>query len=888
MANTYFQKELTAEGHPLGIRFIGVNESRFKLGSISVSLVMPLEKGKTGARALVPYLLKCSSRLHGTSAELNRELAMLYGAELGVSVQRLGDMQQIIMSITFLDDRYTIGGEKLSSQCAKLLCDVLFDSIRFRDEDIEREKRLLIEQIEAERNDKLGYSIEQCIKNAGLGEPMGIDPKGTPEEIEALTTNDLIDAAADMTLYAKKDIVAVGMFDFNSVARTFCDMFADIARDPVNIELPAQVITGSGAGRSVTERVPVTQTNLVQLMRLPADIDEYSARLMATCLGGSVSSLFFKHIREELSLCYYCSAAYVRSKHMLMIYSGLSDDKLSQAADEIKAQIAVAADGRLTSEDIEAARLALTDGYRQVYDSVGAVAGWYLGRVLDAEPDTPEQAAERIAAVTADDIAAAAKALSPDVTFTLRPEASPEDVPASETSEFSDGINAPVQDSAEEYDGFTRHTVRRLGECYYEKKHPTGVTIYVYPRPQSDGVYAMFGARAGSVDDNFVPYGESEAVVVPNGIAHFLEHKLFESEELGAFERYAKTGANANAYTSFDRTVYLFSCSANFEQSFEILLDFVQSPYFTEQTVAKEQGIIGQEISMYDNDPSWVIMLNMLDAMYQKDHIRYSIAGSAESISHITADMLYQCYNAFYHPENMAICVAGNVTPAQVSELCDRLLKPSDRHSPTRLVPDEPDEVLKDYVEQDMDVAAPLFMLGFKDTAPHMDEGVIKQSVLGAIALGSFIGKYSALYDRLLNDGLINESFGTEYYMIRTASASLISGESSEPVRVRELINAELERVAREGLDAETFECARRDIYGTMISGLNTNAGIASDLMDAFITGGTIDDRIDFAASVTKEQAEAFLRERLVPERSVLSVIKPIKQIRNSEPRIPN
>ena len=185
-----------------------------------------------------------------------------------------------------------------------------------------------------------------------------------------------------------------------------------------------------------------------------------------------------------------------------------------------------------------------------------------------------------------------------------------------------------------------------LAERYYKVKHDSGLTIYVYPKEGYSSTYAIFGTKYGSINNCF-KVDNGETVSVPDGIAHYLEHKLFESEDGDAFSRYAKTGANANAYTSFDKTCYLFSCTDNFEESLEILLDFVQSPYFTKETVAKEQGIIGQEIKMYDDSPSWRVMFNMLMNMYKTHPVRIDIAGTVESIAKITPEYLYTCYNTY-------------------------------------------------------------------------------------------------------------------------------------------------------------------------------------------------------------------------------------------------
>ncbi len=258
----------------------------------------------------------------------------------------------------------------------------------------------------------------------------------------------------------------------------------------------------------------------------------------------------------------------------------------------------------------------------------------------------------------------------------------------------------------------------RLGEAYYRTVTENGLTVLVCPMPEKKGVYALLGAQIGSTTGDFTIDGRT--VRVPAGVAHFLEHKMFEGEDGDAFDLFAKTGASANAYTSFDKTAYLFSTSVNAEESLRILLRFVGSPHFTRQTVDKEQGIIGQEIQMYDDNPNWAIAMLSLKGLYSVSALKEDIAGSIESIAQITPELLYDCYNAFYRPENMALAVAGNITLDQVmaicGEECPKMPKPAGRVS--RLVPDEPEAVAAAYLERRMSVFAPLFSLGFKEK-PH-------------------------------------------------------------------------------------------------------------------------------------------------------------------------
>ena len=266
-------------------------------------------------------------------------------------------------------------------------------------------------------------------------------------------------------------------------------------------------------------------------------------------------------------------------------------------------------------------------------------------------------------------------------------------------------------------------TGKQVGDSYYQVEHPSGLTVLLYPKEHCSTTYAIFGTRYGSIDNCFQRSDEAGPESVPEGIAHYLEHKLFESEEGDAFERFSKTGASANAFTSFESTCYLFSTTDQVYQSLEILLDFVQSPYFTEETVRKEQGIIGQEIKMYDDDPQWRVMFNYLKAMYRSHPIREDIAGTVESIAKITPELLYRCYNTFYNLGNMVLAIAGNFQVDKALAVCDKMLKPAAPVTVQRVFPQEPDTIVQPVVEERLSVASPLFQFGFKGGPAPQREG---------------------------------------------------------------------------------------------------------------------------------------------------------------------
>lgn len=412
-----------------------------------------------------------------------------------------------------------------------------------------------------------------------------------------------------------------------------------------------------------------------------------------------------------------------------------------------------------------------------------------------------------------------------------------------------------------------------LGDSYYEIQHKSGLKIFVYPKEGYSTTYAIFGTNYGSIDTFIKKTGEA-AVAIPEGTAHFLEHKLFESEELDAFERFAKTGANANAYTSFDKTCYLFSCSSNFKENLGILLDFVQHPYFTQKTVEKEQGIIGQEIRMYQDEPSWQVLFNLLKCLYHKHPVKIDIAGTVDSIAEITADMLYDCYNNFYNLGNMVLAVVGNTTVEEVLEVADANLEKKELVKIERADYGEPEEIVSDYFEEALAVSQPLFTLGFKESTKG-GELTLKDKILTSLLLEYISGDTSPLYERLFNDGLINTGFGSEYFTGYGYRAVIFSGESRDPKAVADAIKAEIRKVHAEGIREEDFERIRRMHYGRAIMDYNDVDGLANELVAATFEGYGLFDEIEIYKTLTLKDAEDRLKDQMHEEFSAMSVIIP-------------
>ena len=415
-----------------------------------------------------------------------------------------------------------------------------------------------------------------------------------------------------------------------------------------------------------------------------------------------------------------------------------------------------------------------------------------------------------------------------------------------------------------------------IGESYVKAVHPSGLKIYILEKPQYNSSYAIFGTKYGSIDTCFAVNGEK--VSVTEGIAHFLEHKLFESEDGDAFTKYAETGAAANAFTSFDRTCYLFACSDRFYDNLAILLDFVQSPYFTAQTVSKEQGIIGQEIRMYDDSHDWRVTFNMLGAMYKNHPVKIDIAGTVESIAQIDDKLLYSCYNTFYNLSNMFICIAGNVNTEKVLAQINGALKPSEPVEITRIGCDEPDTVQKNFVSQKMAVAYPMFCLGFKEpvSAP---ERTVKEKVATALLLEIIAGDASPLYKRLINAGLINDEFGFEYFTGHGYAAVMFEGESSDPEKVAAEIKAEIERIKTDGIDKKLFSAVRCGMYGDAVRSFNSVESITMNLVNCAMFDCGLFDELKYLKNITAEDVLKRL-QLLDADKSVLSVIEPTEEQR--------
>lgn len=416
----------------------------------------------------------------------------------------------------------------------------------------------------------------------------------------------------------------------------------------------------------------------------------------------------------------------------------------------------------------------------------------------------------------------------------------------------------------------------KIGEQYVEYDHPSGLKIFLYPMTGYSSSFALFGTRMGSIDTMFKTQHDTEYTVVPEGVAHFLEHKLFESEDGDAFQLFAQTGASANAYTSFDRTCYLFSTTDQFAQSLKHLLTFVQSPYFTQQTVQKEQGIIAQEINMYQDNPGWRVFFNLLTALYQQHPVRIDIAGTVDSIAKIDAELLYKCYYTFYNLNNMALAIAGNFDMQECLEIIDQNVTSVAPVIVEQKTPQEPIEIANKNITQKLSVSTPLFHLGFKER-PKTGHDLLRTKICSEILLDLMAGEASKLYRRLYDDGLINHNFGAEVFTGRGFFANIFAGESKDPERVQKLICQEVEHMKQCGIDADDFERAKKARYGKMVRGFNSVENVANGLLSSFFSDFNIFDHLEVAQQVTCEEAMSVLHSSFDIDKAALSVVRPLE-----------
>jgi len=426
------------------------------------------------------------------------------------------------------------------------------------------------------------------------------------------------------------------------------------------------------------------------------------------------------------------------------------------------------------------------------------------------------------------------------------------------------------------------HRSSLLGEEYRVWKHASGLDIYIFPKRMT-ATYAIFGTKYGSIHNRFATDGGAEMTTVPDGIAHFLEHKLFCAEDgSDAFERFSEYGADANAYTSFNKTCYLFSCTERFEDSLRELLSFVTHPYFTPESVASEVGIISEEIRMYDDNPSDRCFYGMLEAMYHTHSIRRNICGSVSSISEITAELLYRCYHTFYRLSNMALVVCGDVCDDDVLRIADEILPKAPQKDVSIICPNEndqePPEVLDAYRELPMQVSKPLFNIGIKDTEIPAD-GRARQKKDAAMSIldEMLFSRAGEIYNDLLDRDLISPALSYGYTISESSAYNSIAGEADDPKLVLEEIKKHVARIQASGLSREDFERGKRVMYAEFVKSFDSTDSIANNLFAFVCEDSELLSYAEILEEITFEDVCDLFAHAFEEEKIALSVVSPLK-----------
>jgi predicted Zn-dependent peptidase len=416
-----------------------------------------------------------------------------------------------------------------------------------------------------------------------------------------------------------------------------------------------------------------------------------------------------------------------------------------------------------------------------------------------------------------------------------------------------------------------------LDETIYHEKLDNGLHVFVLPKPGFQKTYATFTTQYGSIDNHFQVQGK-DVVRVPDGIAHFLEHKMFEEPEGDIFATFATNGASANAFTSFDRTAYLFSSTDRYLENLTTLINFVQKPYFTDENVEKEKGIIGQEIKMYEDNADWRSYYGLIESLYAKHPIHIDIAGTVASISEITKETLYECYNTFYHPSNMSLFVVGGVDPQEVITLVKdnqaaKTFPPQGKIQ--RFFPEEPLEVKESRRHIVLPVSLPKCLMGFKEAAPAVTgKPLLVRELTTKLMLDILFSSSSDMYQTLYDDQLISDNFGHEYNCSDGYAFSIVGGDTKDPEQLIARIRDEVEKRKEAGLDNVTFERSRKKKIGSFLRMMNSPESIANEYTKYRFKGIDLFDILPVYEQLTLEDVNRRFREHFDWSKLAVSIVQ--------------
>lgn len=418
----------------------------------------------------------------------------------------------------------------------------------------------------------------------------------------------------------------------------------------------------------------------------------------------------------------------------------------------------------------------------------------------------------------------------------------------------------------------------KVKEKIYKEKLENGLVVMVVPKKNVTKKYMIWGTNYGSNDSQFIVPGEKEITTVPNGVAHFLEHKLFEQENgTNSLDVLTALGVDANAYTTNDHTAYLFQSTDNFYEAMDEFMNYVQHPYFTDENVEKEKGIIGQEIMMYDDYPDWRVYINTLNAMYYENPIKIDITGTIETVNKIDKEILYKCYNTFYNPSNMLLVICGDFEPEKIiEEVKKRLIDKKQAGEIKRIYPDEKEEIVQEKIEQKLSLSEPLYMIGIKDKQNDTasSEEKVKKHISIQALLNLIFGRSSKLYQRLYNEGSIYGLPSLDYEFGKTYSHILITGQSNNPEKVFQEFKKEVENFKNNGINKEDLERIKKMMYGDYVREYDDVADISRNILSDYFKGINSFDYLDEIQGINEDILMQFLKEVFQEDKMVISIVR--------------
>ena len=416
----------------------------------------------------------------------------------------------------------------------------------------------------------------------------------------------------------------------------------------------------------------------------------------------------------------------------------------------------------------------------------------------------------------------------------------------------------------------------KIKEKLYIEKLDNGLTVMIIPKANTKKKYISWGTNFGSIDNHFIDPKTKQEVRIPDGVAHFLEHKMFEqSNGKNSLDVLSSIGVDPNAYTTNDHTTYLYECNDHFYEALDEFMDYVQNPYYTDENVEKEKGIIAQEIKMYDDHPFWQVYMNAMECLYKKHPIKIDIAGTVEEINKIDKDILYTCYNTFYTPSNMLMVISGDFVPEElIEEIKKRITKNENISEIKRIYPEETEEINQKQKVVEMDVNNPLFVIGVKDTVLENKEELAKKHIAIEILLYMLIGKSSELYQELYKEGLIIAAPDLDYEFSKKYAHITISGQSNDPEILFDKFKNKLEKLKQNGLDEKIFTRVKKKIYGNYVTEFNDVTDIARMFMGDYFKGINSFDYIEMHKLVDKEYTQEILNKVFEHNKMILSIVK--------------